>query len=118
VAHELSHFILGHIGQLNRRTVKSASEKAIERIRGQESEARRLASVLLAPEHQVPEPVSVDVLMDAFGLSADAAGYRKAEIESVRRRRRGEKRPLPGSVVDFLREAKRRGIELRTEFDD
>jgi hypothetical protein len=93
--------------------VKSASEQAVARIRHQESEARRLAPVLLAPEHQLPERASVDVLMDEHGLSAEAAGYRNAEIEAIRRRRRGEKPPLPRSVIDFLREAKRRGVDVR-----
>jgi Zn-dependent peptidase ImmA (M78 family) len=118
VAHELSHFIMGHTGLLNRSTVKSASEIAVGRIRHQESETRRLAPVLLAPEHQIPEQGVVDALMDQHGLSAEAAGYRSAEIESIRRRRRCEKRPLPNSVVDFLREAKRRGVDMQIDLDD
>jgi hypothetical protein len=61
---------------------------------------------------------SVDVLIDEHGLSAEAAGYRNAEIEAIRRRRRGEKPPLPRSVIDFLREAKRRGVDVRIELDD
>jgi hypothetical protein len=56
--------------------------------------------------------------MDEHGLSAEAAGYRNAEIEAIRRRRRGEKPPLPRSVIDFLREAKRRGVDVRIELDD
>jgi Zn-dependent peptidase ImmA (M78 family) len=83
VAHELSHFILGHEGLLNRRTVRSVNEVAVDRIRRQESEARRLAPVLLAPEHLVPDPVTLDVLMDAFGLSQGAAIIRKDEIEAI-----------------------------------
>jgi Zn-dependent peptidase ImmA (M78 family) len=118
VAHELSRFILGHTGLLNRSTVKLASERAVERIRHQESEASRLAPALLAPEHQVPDQADVNVLMDEHGLSAEAAGYRKAKIEAIRRRRRGEKQPLPRSVVDFLREAQRRGVDVRMELDD
>jgi hypothetical protein len=83
VAHELSHFILGHQGLLNRRAVKSATEVAVTRIRYQESEARRLAPVLLAPEHQVSEQLSVDVLIDTFGLSPDAAALRKCRFRSI-----------------------------------
>jgi Zn-dependent peptidase ImmA (M78 family) len=118
VAHELSHYLLGHEGLLNRSVVRAASELAVDRIRHQESEARRLAPVLMAPEHLVPEPVDVDVLIDRFGFSAEAAAIRKDEIEAIRRRRRGKKRPLPRSVVDFLREAKRRGVDVRTELDE
>ncbi len=118
VAHELSHYTLRHEGLLNRRTVRSASEVAVDRIRRQESEARRLAPMLLAPEYLVPEPVTLDVLMETFGLSEEAAIYRMDEIEAIRRRRRGEKRPLPDSVLDYLREAKRRGFNVRIEIDD
>jgi Zn-dependent peptidase ImmA (M78 family) len=118
VAHELAHGFLGHSGLLNRSAVRSASERTVARIQQQESEARRLAAMLLAPEHLVPEPVDVDMLIDRFGLSAESAAIRKAEIEAIRRRRRGEKRPLPRSVVDFLLEAKRRGVELRTELEE
>jgi Zn-dependent peptidase ImmA (M78 family) len=118
VAHELSHVILGHAGLLNRSTVKSASEIAVDRIRHQELEASRLAPVLLSPEFQVPEQGVVDALMDNHGLSAEAAGYRSAKIEAIRRRRRGEKQPLPRSVVDFLREAQRRGADVRMDLDD
>jgi Zn-dependent peptidase ImmA (M78 family) len=118
VAHELSHCLLGHEGLLNRSVARSANERAVARIQQQESEARRLAAVLLAPEHLVPDPADVDTLMDKFGLSGEAAVIRKAEIDAIRRRRRGEKRPLPKSVVDFLTEAKRRGADVRTEFDE
>jgi len=118
VAHELSHYLLGHEGLLNRRAVRAASERAVARIQRQESEARRLAAVLLAPEHLVPDPVDVDTLIEKFGLSGEAAVIRKTEIEAIRRRRRGEKRPLPSSVVDFLMEAKRRGLDVRTELDE
>jgi Zn-dependent peptidase ImmA (M78 family) len=118
VWHELSHMILKHEGILNRRAVRSGAEVAVARIRIQESEARRLAAVLMAPEHLASDEVTVDGLREMFGLSDEAAIYRKEEIEAVRRRRRGEKRPLPQSVVDFLREAQRRGHPIQTKLDE
>jgi hypothetical protein len=59
---------------------------------------------------------------DANGIATPQAGVQQ-EVEGqplppIRRRRRGEKRPLPRSVVDFLREARRRGVDVRTEFDE
>lgn len=92
VSHELSHYLLKHEGHLNRSTVKTAAEISTRRIAHQESEARRLAPILLAPEHLIPEGASVDDIMTMFGLSHEAAVIRKDEIEAVRRRRRGENR--------------------------
>lgn len=118
VAHELSHYLLKHEGHLNRSPVRSAVEVSVRRIVHQESEARRLAPRILAPEHIVPDNASIEDIVSLFGLSQEAAAIRKDEIEAVRRRRRGEKRPLPQSIVDFLKEAKRRGIPIRTDLGD
>ncbi|OSI85517.1 ImmA/IrrE family metallo-endopeptidase [Bradyrhizobium canariense] len=118
VSHELSHYLLKHEGQLNRSQVKSAAEVSVRRIVNQESEARRLAPRILAPEHLVPEGASIEDIMTSFGLSHEAAAIRKDEIEGIRRRRRGEKRPLPQSIIDFLKEAKRRGHAVRTDLGD
>jgi len=53
-----------------------------------------------------------------FGLSAEAALYRYEEVARIRRRRKGELRPLPRSIVDYLREAQRRGQIVRTDLKD
>lgn len=118
VAHELSHYLLKHEGHLNRSPVKSAVEVSVRRIVHQESEARRLAPRILAPEHLVPEGATVEAFMTMFGLSHEAAVIRKDEVEALRRRMRGEKRPLPQSIIDYLKEAKRRGHPVRTELSE
>lgn len=118
VAHELSHYVAGHQGLLNRSTKKSISEVAVARIRRQESEARRLAAILLAPEHLVPEEATADEIAMMFGLSAEASTYRKEEVDRVRRRRRGTRRDLPPDVLDYLTEAKRRGHTIHTPLDE
>ena len=118
VAHELSHYLLKHKGHLNRSAVKSAVEISVRRIAQQESEARRLAPRILAPEHLVPEGASVEDIMTTFGLSYEAALIRKDEVEALRRRERGEKRPLPQSIIDYLKEAKRRGHPVRTDLGE
>ena len=118
VAHELSHYLLKHEGHLNRSAVKSAVEVSVQRIVKQESEARRLAPRILAPENLVPKGASVEDITTMSGLSHQAAVIRKDEIEAVRRRRRGEKRPLPQSIIDYLKEAKRRGHPVRTDLGE
>lgn len=109
VAHELSHYLLRHKGLLNRSTQKTITEIAVAQVRRQESEARRLGPVILAPEYLVPEGATVEIIVDVFGLSAEAATYRKDEVEAIRRRARGQGRPLPASIANYLEESKRRG---------
>lgn len=109
IAHELSHYLLRHKGLLNRSTQKTMSEIAVPLVRRQESEARRLGPVILAPEYLVPEGATAEEIISMFGLSAEAASYRKDEIDAIRRRARGQGRPLPTSIANYLDESKRRG---------
>lgn len=118
VAHELGHYLLGHKGLLNRSINKTIREIAIARVRKQESEARRIAAVLLAPEPLVPEGATAEDIAARFGLSREAAAYRKEEVERIRRRRRGEHRPLPTVVKGYLAEGKRLGHPVRTPLDE
>jgi hypothetical protein len=109
VAHELSHYLLKHKGLLNRSTQKTMSEIAVPLVRRQESEARRLGPIILAPEYLVPEGATAEEIVNMFGLSPEAASYRKEEVNAVRRRARGQNRPLPASIASYLEESKRRG---------
>jgi Zn-dependent peptidase ImmA (M78 family) len=117
VAHELSHYILGHKGLLSRKPGILTSDIAIGSVRQEESEAKRTAPIILAPEHLIRDPTTPEVISAMFGLSAEASIYRYEEILRIRRRRNGEQRPLPQSVIDYLREAKRRGHTVRTDLD-
>ena len=118
IAHELSHYARGHKGFLNRST--NQVHKAVSGlvIKHQEAEANRLAPILLAPEHLVSDNITVDELVNQFRLSTSAAIIRKEEIERLRRRRRGEPRPIPESIKEILRQAKREGLNIRTPIDD
>ncbi len=118
VAHELSHYLHQHEGLLNRKPGAITSEMIGNRLRSQEAEARRTAAVILAPEHLIPEGATAADIVAMFGLSPEAAIYRQQEIEGIRRRRRGEGRKIPQSIIDFLREAKRRGHPVQTRLDD
>lgn len=118
VAHELGHYLHRHKGLLNRKTGIKSSDLPTALLRHQESEARRTGPIILAPEHLVPQDASAETIASEFGLSAEAAGYRLEEIARIRRRRRGELRPLPKSVADYLLEAKRRGYPVRTIIEE
>jgi Zn-dependent peptidase ImmA (M78 family) len=118
VAHELAHYLLRHEGLLNRTTGAKTSEMIGNKLRHQESEARRTGPIILAPEHLVPEGATAEQISALFGMSLQAATYRQEEIEGIRRRRKGEDRKLPDGIVDMLREAKRRGHPIVTKLDD
>lgn len=118
IAHEISHYALGHKGFLNRSTNQRLKSISSSLVKHQESEANRLAPILLAPEHLVPEGATADEIESMFGLSITASLLRKEEVDRIRRRRRGELRPLPESVRELLRQAKREGMNIRTNLDD
>lgn len=111
---EMMHYLLGHEGILNRNTEKTIVETAVARIRNQESEARRAAAIFLAPEYLAPDEVTPRIVADLFAISLEAATFRTAEIERLRRRRLGLERPLPRFAIDFLSEAKRRGRDVKS----
>lgn len=117
IFHELSHYALGHKGTRSRaiEKVRSYSGAAIKH---EESEASRLAVILMAPEHLVPEGASAEDIAEKFSMSLTAAILRKEEVDRIRRRRRGELRPLPESVRELLLQAKREGLNIRTNLDD
>jgi Zn-dependent peptidase ImmA (M78 family) len=50
LAHELSHFLLGHNGIRNRSISPKAYEKRVRSVRTEETEAKRCAPIILAPE--------------------------------------------------------------------
>jgi hypothetical protein len=118
VAHELAHYILKHRGFLHRKAGISVRDIPIASIRHEESEAKRTGPIILAPEHLIPESADAEQIASLFGLSKEAALYRYDEVARIRRRRRGEKRPLPVTIVDYLREAQRRGHHIRTDIQD
>jgi hypothetical protein len=110
VFEEISHFILGHKGVLNRSVGKTISERAVDQTIAQEAEAKRCAAIFAAPQYQLPDDVNAEYLMKAHSLSFDAASIRLDRVERLRRRARGEHRQLPTSIVNYLEERKRRGV--------
>ncbi len=111
IAHEISHALLGHTEIRFRHTELKAYEKAKPNIRREESEANRGAAFILAPDDVVATCTNIDEIMDRCGLSRKAAEIRKGEFDAEQRRKRGEQRPLPFKVAEFLREAKKKGYK-------
>jgi Zn-dependent peptidase ImmA (M78 family) len=118
VFHELSHYGLGHKGTRNRIANPQMRLMSAVHVKHEESEASRLAVILMAPEHLVPENTNAEELASMFGLSLTAAIVRKEEVDRIRRRRRGELRPLPASVKEMLRNARDKGFPIQTQLDD
>jgi Zn-dependent peptidase ImmA (M78 family) len=118
VFHELSHYCLGHKGTRNRIPNPQLRRMSAPQVKHEESEASRLAVILMAPEHLVAENTSAEKLASMFGLSLTAAILRKEEVDRIRRRRRGELRPLPASVKEMLRNARDKGFPIQTQLDD
>jgi hypothetical protein len=56
-------------------------------------------------------------LADRFDISLHAATIRLQELERMKRRKSGIKRPLPASVRAFLEDAKKAGYRI-TSLDD
>jgi hypothetical protein len=56
-----------------------------------------------------PEEIS-----ERFDISIPAAKIRMEELERMKRRRLGIKRPLPHGVREFLEDAKRRGYTVKS----
>jgi Zn-dependent peptidase ImmA (M78 family) len=117
VSHELSHYALGHKGSRNRKDI-SLRDLSSSQVKHEESEANRLAVILLAPEHLIPEDASADEIASMFSLNMTAAILRKDEVDRIRRRRRGELRPLPASIKEMLRNARDEGFPIQTQLDD
>lgn len=112
-AHELAHFVLQHPEVRFRGTQLRAYETVKRRIRIDESEANEFAALFLAPDSLIRETDTITDLVSRFGLSYHAAEIRKAEIDADARRRRGELRPLPSKVIDFLVHQQRQGYKVR-----
>ena len=96
-----------------RGTQLRAYETVKHRVRIDQSEANEFAALFLAPDSLIREADTITDLVSRFGLSYRAAEIRKAEIDADARRRRGELRPLPSKVIDFLAHQQRQGYKVR-----
>lgn len=112
VAHEIAHVVLNHDGLRFRHATRRAYEKADPKLWRDEREAERFAALLLAPTHLAASRNTIEDLEQTFGLSRRAAEIRKLEIEAHLRKKNGETREIPPSVIDFLNYARSKGYKV------
>jgi hypothetical protein len=117
IAKEIGHFAMRHAGACNRSTAQTTAGRHVLEVRKEESEARRFAAMFLAPNDLLSASDTIDDIADRFGLSFEAAMIRKGEFDAFQRRISGKRRELPSVVVDYLKDAQKRGVRLRTDLD-
>jgi Zn-dependent peptidase ImmA (M78 family) len=117
IANEFGHFAMRHSGARNRSTAQASAGRLALEARKEESEARRFAAMFLAPNYLLSATDTVEDIAERFGLSFEAAMIRKGEFDAFRRRASGQRRELPPIVVNFLKDAQRRGVKLQTDLD-
>lgn len=116
IAHELGHYLLGHEGMRLRTRRVTAYPMAKDRI--QESEANLFASYLLVPTRLAWDAVSAEDIAMRFQVSRAAADIAFERIARAKRKAAGQPRRLPDSVIDFLKEAKRRGHPIHSNLSE
>ncbi|MBX9778687.1 MAG: hypothetical protein K2Y71_30310 [Xanthobacteraceae bacterium] len=62
--------------------------------------------------------MSPEELAKRFDISISAARLRFQELERMKRRKDGIKRPLPAGVVEFLKSAQQRGLRVTSLDND
>ena len=117
IANEIGHFAMRHAGARSRSTTQATTGRLLLEAKKEESEARRFAAMFLAPNYLLSSIDTVEEIADRFGLSFEAAMIRKGEFDAFQRRASGQRRELPSVVVDYLKDAQRRGVRLRTDLD-
>jgi Zn-dependent peptidase ImmA (M78 family) len=117
--HELGHIVMGHKGIRHRSTIGRSIEQIHQPTRSDEIEAKRFAAAFAAPAYLVEdrEPLTAEFLKDHFLLSGQAAAIRLDQILELRRRSSGAERDLPKFVIEFLKDAQRRGNHVKTKLD-
>ena len=117
IANEIGHFAMRHAGVRRRSATQATAGRLGLEAKKEESEARRFAAMFLAPSDLLSAIDTVEEIADRFGLSVEAAMIRKGEFDAFQRRASGQRRELPSIVVDYLKDAQRRGVKLRTDLD-
>ncbi|MER8748099.1 ImmA/IrrE family metallo-endopeptidase [Mesorhizobium sp. M1050] len=116
IAHELGHFFLGHEGQRRRNPNKGVYGNFKER--AEESEANIFASYFLVPTKLAWDAKNPEEISDRFQVSLQAAEIAFERVQEARRKATGQKRSLPDVVVDFLKEAQKKGYRVKSDISD
>lgn len=113
IAHELGHYLLGHKGMKQRTQSPAAYPTAQDRI--EENEANYFASCFLIPTSLAWDVVSPQDIAMRYQVSSQVAEIAFERIGRAKRMAAGQRRRPPDSVIDFLKEAKRRGHPIRSD---
>ncbi|MEQ1942328.1 ImmA/IrrE family metallo-endopeptidase [Mesorhizobium sp. VNQ89] len=116
VAHELGHYLLGHKGMKQRTKRLTAYPTARDRI--EEEEANVFASYFLVPTRLAWDAISPEDIAMRFQVSSQVAEIAFERICRAKRKFSGQLRRPPDTVVDFLKEAKKRGHPVRSNLSD
>lgn len=116
LAHEIGHYFLGHKGRRRRNPDKDVYGGAKERI--EEGEANQFASYFLVPTELALNAANPEDISCRFRVSSGVAEIAFERIQRVKRKKSGERRRPPDSVIDFLKEAKRRGHPIRSDISE
>lgn len=116
IAHELGHYLLGHKGMKQRTQRLTAYPTAQDRI--EEAEANLFASYFLVPTLLALDVNSPEDVAMRFQVSTPAAEIAFERVGRAKRKATGQRRRPPDSVIDFLKEAKRRGHPVRSDLSE
>jgi Zn-dependent peptidase ImmA (M78 family) len=114
IVHEIVHLLLGHTGTRSRSVGQDIRSKSSAIAKAEETEAKRFAGIFLAPSHLVGRFKTVNEVATAFQISGEAAQIRFDHCQAAKSKSlRKAGRSTPGEVLDYLREAERRGYPVR-----
>lgn len=115
-AHELGHYVLGHEGNTKRTADKKIYSSTKQKI--QEIQADKFASFFLVPTKLARSCKSAAEIQEKFQVSSPVAEIAFERIQAEIRKQNGEPRRPPAIVIEFLKEAKRRGHPIRSDIPD
>ena len=90
------------------------AEKIDVKIRLDEIQANRFASAFLISSDLANPKYSAEHLSELFDVNLRVAEIRKEQLEKLLRRATGQPRALPPGVFDFLRDARKKGFDVRS----
>jgi hypothetical protein len=116
LAEEMAHIECGHLGIRHRKAEYTAAERNHGEIWGDEVQAKMVAAAFLMPLDQIPKDMTAHQVSARFRVSLQAAEIRLKHLADAGFIPR-PKRKVPPSVIDFLKEARARGVPVTTNVD-
>jgi hypothetical protein len=115
LAHEFCHVVQEPSGGVRYRgTSGDLAEEHDVGTRLNEIEANRFAAAFLVPDNLADAGAPAEDIADLFDVNLRTARIRKPQLERLQRRATGKTRALPESIVELLKEAKKKGYSVRS----